>query len=163
MNPKIQPHNLLPSTKTETDMALPQDISPINNEVMDSIARTGEMDWVEYSPGSAYLKVLWVGAETGRWAVLLRWKKGHVAPPHKHLTAAHTYILSGRLRLRDEVVETGDYIYEANGMIHDETVAEEDTELLFICDGSILYFDEDHFTGYFGWEQVKRIAEGQEA
>ncbi len=144
-------------------MPLPQDISPVNSELMDSLARTATMDWIEVKPGSAWLKVLWIGAESGRWAVLLHWKKGHVAAAHKHLSPAHTYILSGRLRLRDEVLSAGDYIYEANGMIHDAATAEEDTEMLFICDGAILYFDEEAFTGYLGWEQIKRLADAQPA
>ena len=84
-------------------MALPQDISPVNSELMDSLARTSAMEWIETKPGQAWLKVLWVGPETGRWAVLLKWRKGYVAPPHKHLSAAHTFIMSGRLQVRDGV------------------------------------------------------------
>ena len=138
-------------------MALPQDISPVNSELMDTLARSAEMDWVETSPGRAYIKVLWLGPETGRWAVLLKWTKGYVAPPHKHLSAAHTFILSGKLQVRDGVLQAGDYVYEPNGMVHDATTALEDTEYLFICDGPVLFFGEDGFTGYLGWEQLERL------
>lgn len=140
-------------------MAVPQDISPLNSEIMDSIARSGKMSWIEYKSGTGFMKVLWCGAETGHWAVLLKWLKGHTAASHKHLSAAHTYILSGKIRVRDEVLGEGDYLYEANGMVHDATVALEDTIYLFICEGPILYFNDDGFTGYFGWEQIKRIAD----
>lgn len=138
-------------------MALPQDISPVNSELMDTLARSADMDWIETSPGKAYIKVLWLGPETGRWAVLLKWAKGYVAPPHKHLSAAHTFILSGKLQVRDGVLQAGDYVYEPNGMVHDATTALEDTEYLFICDGPVLFFGEDGFTGYLGWEQLERL------
>lgn len=138
-------------------MALPQDIAPVNSELMDSLARTSEMDWIETEKGKAWIKVLWTGPETGRWAVLLKWTKGYVAPPHKHLSAAHTFILKGRLQVRDGTLETGDYVYEPNGMVHGATTALEDTEYLFICDGPVLFFGEDRFTGYLGWEQLQRM------
>ena len=138
-------------------MALPQDISPVNSELMDTLARSADMDWIETSPGKAHIKVLWLGSETGRWAVLLKWAKDYVAPPHKHLSAAHTFILSGKLQVRDGVLQAGDYVYEPNGMVHDATTALEDTEYLFICDGPVLFFGEDGFTGYLGWEQLERL------
>lgn len=138
-------------------MPLPQDIAPVNSELMDSLAKSSAMEWIETSPGQAYIKVLWVGPETGRWAVLLKWKQGYVAPPHKHLSAAHTFILSGKLQVRDGTLEAGDYVYEPNGMVHDATTALEDTEYLFICDGPVLFFGEDSFTGYLGWEQLQRL------
>jgi anti-sigma factor ChrR (cupin superfamily) len=138
-------------------MALPQDIAPVNSELMDSLARTSEMDWIETVKGQAWMKVLWLGPETGRWAVLLKWTKGYVAPPHKHLSAAHTFILKGRLQVRDGTLETGDYVYEPNGMVHGATTALEDSEYLFICDGPVLFFNDDGFTGYLGWEQLQRM------
>ncbi len=137
-------------------MPLPQDIKPVNSELMDSLARSSQMEWIETDPGQAWMKVLWTGPETGRWAVLLKWKKGYVAPPHKHLSAAHAFILSGRLQVRDGTLETGDYTYEPNGMVHGATTALEDTTYLFICDGPVLYFNDNAFTGYLGWEQLQR-------
>ena len=139
-------------------MALPQNIAPLNSELMDTLARSSEMDWIETEPGKAYMKVLWTGAESGRWAALFKWKKGYVAQPHKHLSAAHTFILSGKLQVRDGMLNAGDYVYEPSGMVHDATTALEDTEYLFICDGPVLFYGDDGFTGYFGWEQVQRMA-----
>ena len=51
----------------------------------------------------------------------------------------------------------GDFLYEANGMVHGATEALEDTEYLFLCDGPVLFFDKDGFTGYRGWEEVLRM------
>ncbi len=140
-------------------MPLPQDIRPLNPEVMDTLVQSSNSPWIEYSPGQAWLRVLWVGAETGAWAVVFRWKKGFVAPPHKHLSASHTFILSGRLQIRDGLLEAGDYVYEANGILHGATTALEDTDYLFICNGPILFFNEDRFTGYWGWEEISRMQE----
>ena len=140
-------------------MALPQDISPINGEPMDSLARTASMPWIETVSEKAWLKVLWVGSESGRWAVLIKWAKGYVAPPHKHLSAAHTFILSGKLPFRDGTLETGDYPYEPNGMVHGATTALEDTLYLFICDGPALFYSDEAFSGYLGWEQLARLAD----
>jgi hypothetical protein len=146
-------------------MALPQEIKPLNPEMMDSLAKSTEMDWIPSAddPKRAFMKILWVGPETGRWAVLFRWLKGYSAAPHKHLTAAHTFVLKGKLQIRDGVLETGDYVYERNGMIHGATTALEDTEYLFLCDGPVLFFDENNFTSYLGWEELTRIQEAHDA
>jgi len=144
-------------------MALPQDISPLNSTIIDSLAKSSDMAWIPNAddPERASMKILWTGAETGTWAVLLRWKKGYSAPPHKHLSAAHTFVLSGKLQVRTGTLEAGDYLYEANGMVHGATTALEDTEYLFICNGAVLFFDEDNFTSYLGWEQLRRIEAAQ--
>lgn len=138
-------------------MGLPQDIRPINSELMDSLVEAGKLEWIETSPSQAYIKVLWVGSETGRWAAIFRWLKGYVAPQHKHLSASHTFILSGKLQVRDGVLNAGDYVYEPNGMLHGTTTALEDTEYLFICDGPILFYDDDGFVSYLGWEELERM------
>lgn len=109
------------------------------------------------------MKILWTGPESGRWAVVFRWLKGFVAPPHKHLSASHTFIMSGKLQIRTGTLNAGDYVYEPNGMVHGATTALEDTDYLFICDGSVLFFDENDFTAYLGWEEIRRIQEAHAA
>jgi gentisate 1,2-dioxygenase len=140
-------------------MPLPQDISPINPELMDTLLRTSDHPWIPMpdDPQRAFVKVLWTGAESGRWAALFRWLKGYIAPQHKHLTPSHTFILSGKLDVRDGTLQAGDYIYEPNGMLHGATTALEDTEYLFICDGPVLFYNEEGFTFYFGWEELRRL------
>ena len=144
-------------------MALPQDISPVNVNLSDALVKASKMPWMETSPGMAYQKILWLGPESGRWAVLFDWKKGYVAPPHKHLAASHTFILNGKLKVRDATLDTGDYVYEPNGVLHGATTALEDTQYLFICDGAILFFDDNGFTSYLGWEELKRMLDAQAA
>ncbi len=146
-------------------MALPQNISPINPELMDTLVPMNEADWIPQpmDPNRAFIRVLYTGAESGRWAVHFRWLKGFVAPPHKHLSASHTFILKGKLQVRDGTLNAGDYIYEPNGMIHGATTALEDTEYLFICDGPVLFFDDNGYTGYLGWEELVRMKKAHES
>ncbi|HTT75048.1 MAG TPA: cupin domain-containing protein [Candidatus Binataceae bacterium] len=140
-------------------MPLPQEINPFNSELMDTLVSSSRMEWIPMAddPKRAFLKILWTGSESGTWAVLLRWLKGYVAPPHKHLSASHTFILSGKLQVRTGVLNAGDYVYEANGMVHGATTALEDTEYIFICNGPVLFFNDDRFTAYLGWEELRRI------
>lgn len=137
-------------------MALAQDIFPINGNLQDTLVEASKAPWIEHGPMSA-TKVLFTGAETGSWAVLYRWKKGFVAPPHKHLAASHTFILKGKLKVRDGILNAGDYDYEPNGVLHGATEALEDTEYLFICNGPILFFNEDNFTSYISWEEIEKM------
>jgi hypothetical protein len=141
-------------------MSLPQNIKPVNSELMDTLVEASKMDWVQ-TDEKAFMKVLYTGSESGSWAVLFRWLKGYVAGPHKHLSGSHTFILNGKLQVRDGVLNTGDYVYEPNGMLHGETTALEDTEYLFICNGPVLFFDDDKFTSYLGWEELRRMSEAQ--
>ncbi len=146
-------------------MALPQDISPVNSELMDSLAKTAEMDWIpmEADPEKVFMNVLWTGSESGGWAELFRWLKGYVAPQHKHQSPTHVFVLSGKLLVRDGILEAGDYVYEPNGMVHGSTTALEDTVYLFICDGPVLFFDDDSFTSYLSWEELRRIQDAHDA
>lgn len=141
-------------------MALSQDINPVNSELMDTLVEASKMDWIQ-TDEKAFMKILYTGAESGSWAVLLKWLKGYVAGPHKHLSGSHTFILSGKLQVRDGVLNTGDYVYEPNGMLHGATTALEDTEYLFICNGPVLFFDEENFTSYLGWEELERLKAAQ--
>jgi len=136
-------------------MAL-QDLFPINGNLQDTLVEASKIPWIETTPLSA-TKVLFTGAETGTWAVLYHWKKGYVAAPHKHLSASHTFILKGKLKVRDGVLNAGDYVYEPNGVLHGATEALEDTEYLFICNGPIIFYDDEHLTTYKSWEEIEKL------
>jgi anti-sigma factor ChrR (cupin superfamily) len=133
-----------------------QDVAPVNDQLADLIVRSSD-PWIEMEKDVAWIKVLWTGEESGRWAALFRWKKGYVAAPHKHLSAAHTFILSGKLQVRDGILNAGDYDYEPNGVLHGATTALEDTEYLFICDGPVLFYNDDGIQSYLGWEELHRM------
>ena len=139
-----------------------QNLEPINDQLADIIVRADE-PWIETEPGMAWMKVLWTGAETGRWVALFRWSKGYIAAPHKHLSDAHTYVLKGKLRVRDGELNAGDYDYEPNGVLHGATEAMEDTEYLFVCEGPVLFYDENGLTSYLGWEELERMRSAAKA
>ena len=96
-------------------MALPQDIRPVFQDIQDTLVRS-EAPWVEQTPLSS-VKVLWVGRETGTWASLHHWKRGYVAPPHKHLAGAHAFIIGGIGRARTDQMDGSRYFGEGGGGI----------------------------------------------
>ena len=127
-------------------------------EVDEVHIKGGDEGWIPIDAnGLAFMKPLWTSADSGGWAVLYRWKAGYNAPKHKHLGSIHAYIVSGKLQLRNSVLEAGDYTYEPNGVIHEETLALEDTVHLNIGDGPVVFFNEQGITHYFSWEQVERL------
>ncbi|MYE13659.1 MAG: cupin domain-containing protein [Gammaproteobacteria bacterium] len=138
-------------------MPLPQDITPFDENLTDTVVAASDDDWIETDPGKAWIRVLWTQGETGRHAGIYRWKKGYAAPSHKHIGAVYVYVISGTLQVRDNVLEAGDFLFEPNGMIHHKTEALEDVDYLMLADGPVIGFDEDGFTGYFGWEELKRM------
>ena len=56
-----------------------------------------------------------------------------------------------------------DFVYEPNGMLHGKTTALEYTEYLFFCDGPVLFYDDNGFTTYLGWEELERMRDEHEA
>lgn len=127
-------------------------------DIKDTVVPNSEDGWVPMDEeGLALVKPLWTSPESGGWAVMFHWKKGFKAPAHKHLGSIHAYIIKGKLQARHHVMSEGDYIYEANGVIHDETTALEDTIHLNIADGPIVFYNDDGLQAYFGWEQVEGI------
>ena len=69
----------------------------------------------------------------------------------------------GQLKVRDGILNAGDYDYEPNGVLHGETEALEDTEYLFICDGPVLFFDDNGPTHYLSWEELVRMRDAAAA
>ena len=51
-------------------MALPQDITPVNPDLMDTLVKAKDAPWIESQPGMAWTKILWTGPESGGWANL---------------------------------------------------------------------------------------------
>ena len=139
-------------------MKIAEYMTPPETHLADVLVKANQGDWIPAAPdGKAFIKVLWTSPESGGWAVLHRWLKGYVAPAHKHLGALHDWVVSGKSQVRDQVLEAGDYLYEANGMIHEETTALEDTVHLNIADGPVLFYADNAFTHYVGWEQMRRL------
>ena len=50
-------------------MPAPLELAPVNPEIMDTLVKVGDVDWIETAPGMSWVKVLWTGSESGTWAV----------------------------------------------------------------------------------------------
>ena len=109
--------------------------------------------WLE---GPAILDLC--SGQCGHWCVSLSPDN-----PHKHLSGAHAYIVSGKLQVRDTVLNAGDYVYEPSGVLHGATTALEDTVFTLTCDGPVLFFDDNGFTGYTNWETIEKLREDARA
>jgi hypothetical protein len=117
--------------------------------------------WIEQSPMTK-TKVLWVGRETGSWALLAFWKAGFVAGRHKHLAGAHVFVVSGKMATGDIIMTAGDYIYEPAGVMHEATTAFEDTVQLFISLGPIARLDDaGGITGVTTWQDIESLRQSQ--
>ncbi|MFT4727803.1 MAG: hypothetical protein ACI9UN_002301 [Granulosicoccus sp.] len=138
-----------------------QNIEPVASAQMDVLVQTGQQEWIQMDE-LAFIKVLYTAPETGAYAVVLKWLAGYSPGAHKHLAGGHTYMLSGKLQLRDITLSPGDYIYESNAVIHDDIVALEDSEFLFVSNGAIVFYDENGLTNYLSWEEIERLRESTE-
>ncbi len=117
--------------------------------------------WTEQSPMTS-VKVLWIGPETGSWALLGLWKAGYIASRHKHLAAAHVFVVSGKMASGDVIMTAGDYIYEPAGVMHEATTAIEDTVQLFISLGPIARLDDaGSIINVTDWQDIESMRQSQ--
>lgn len=110
----------------------------------DMYLSTPNMDWLEFGGGIDF-KVLRTSQETGAWTVLFRCAKGASFNPHRHLGGGEYFMLKGKMEVRGGAekggitANAGDYGYEPNGVLHDETFFPEETELYFTNYGAIQF------------------------
>ena len=52
-------------------MPMSQDISPVNSALVDHLALSSQMQWIETRSGQTYVKVLWLGTrpDVGRFCL----------------------------------------------------------------------------------------------
>ncbi len=109
---------------------------------------TDAMPWREFGEGID-MKVLRTSAETGTWTVLFRCPAGSSFAPHRHLGAGEYFMLKGRMDVRGGAehggitARAGDYGYEPNGVVHEQTCFPEDSELYFTNYGAIQFLTAD--------------------
>ncbi len=125
----------------------------------DILLRPEELPWVPIADGIDY-RLLRTSPETGTWTVIFRCQAGATFDRHRHLAAGEYYVIKGRMSYRAGVAVTGDYGYEPLDSIHDCTVFEEYTELLFTNHGPVVYLDEkDQVTSVLDHVVVRQLAE----
>lgn len=116
--------------------------------IQDAYLSTKEVPWLEFGGGIDF-KILRTSQETGAWTVLFRCAPGSSFPPHRHLGGGEYFVLSGTMLVRGGkgkggvTAQAGDYGYEPNGVLHDDTAFPEETELYFTNNGAIQFLTPD--------------------
>ncbi|TVO64774.1 2,4'-dihydroxyacetophenone dioxygenase family protein [Denitromonas ohlonensis] len=96
-----------------------------------------------------HFKLLRTCPVTGTWVALFRTVAGASVPSHKHIGAAEYFVLKGKIEIRGGAerggitASAGDYGYEPNGIIHEQTYFPEPCEYLFINHGPLQYLDAE--------------------
>lgn len=106
-------------------------------------------DWRDIAPGIR-VRVLRTCQATGTWAVLYKVDAGTSASSHVHFGSADSYVISGKMETLGGVEKGGktlvggDYAFEPNSnRRHSATYFAEDTLLLYIHQGPLMYVDDD--------------------
>jgi anti-sigma factor ChrR (cupin superfamily) len=129
-------------------------------EEAEILVQTDDLDWQIMGEGVG-IKILRVSEETGQWTGLIRMEAGATFAAHKHLGAADGYVLKGCLEYRVGVAETGSYLYEPLGAVHEATTCSEETVILFSAYGPIVFHAEDgSVTQILSYETALALREG---
>lgn len=133
----------------------------------DTYVATKDMPWLEFGGGIDF-KVLRTSQETGAWTVLFRCAAGASFSPHRHLAGGEYLMLKGTMEVRGGAekggitAKAGDYGYEPNGVLHDETFFPEDSELYFTNYGAIQFLtpelQPDFVLDYAKLEELSQAA-----
>jgi quercetin dioxygenase-like cupin family protein len=68
----------------------------------------------------------------GAGVALLRFEPGAVSGAHRHPAGEDLYVVSGRLRVGDRVLQVGDYLHTPPGGVHDAEADEEAVVLISV-------------------------------
>jgi len=106
-------------------------------------------DWHQMAQG-IQIRVLRTCQATGTWAVLYKVAAGTTASPHVHYGSADSLVLKGKMQAASGVdggrktLKAGDYAFEPNtNRRHEATYFVEDTLLLYIHTGALMYLDDE--------------------
>ena len=125
------------------------------------LIRPDDLKWTETEGGNS-IKLLRVSEETGSWSALFRAAKGTTNPPHIHLGPADFYVIEGVMEFRGGVSRTGDWIYEPNGAVHEQTHHPEETIYLANVHGAIAFTDENQeILSISDWRGMKALQDRQ--
>lgn len=112
------------------------------SNVEDQLEKPQNLPWHSMGDG-AYFKLLRYSPETGVFSIILRVDKGGMFQSHRHLGGAEFFMTKGSMEYVNGVAEAGDWGYEALGAVHKATQVSEDTEMLFIGHGPLIFTDEN--------------------
>ena len=129
----------------------------------DYLCSVDKLDWHSLGSG-AYFKLLRYNEDSGQFVIILRLDAGGTFMDHKHYGPAEFLMLKGKMHYTDQTAVAGDYGYEAMYAVHDATNVTEDTEMLFIGYGPVIFEGEDGRPDMIlDGELLNNIANGNQA
>ena len=136
-----------------------------NDQFKDIYIHTEAQPWLNFSPGIDF-KVLRATAETGHWTTLFRCAPGSSFARHEHLGAGEYLMVSGRMNIRGGAemggitAYPGDYGFEPNGVIHDQTEFPVESVLYFTNFGPIRFMNDANETLFvLDWKALLAMEE----
>jgi anti-sigma factor ChrR (cupin superfamily) len=87
------------------------------------IARSQEIAWRNVAPGITY-KPLHRDKARNSDTLLIRMEAGARYPSHRHTQVEELFVLSGDLRVEDQVMHAGDYCRADLGSVHNQSFTE---------------------------------------
>lgn len=108
----------------------------------DVLLDTGALPWKTVSPMLDVQMLHW-DPTSGAYTLMMRYKAGAVAGPHRHLAQAEYYVVSGLMTYEAGTAGPGAWGIEPTGAVHAATSFPEDTLLLFRCAGATAGLNED--------------------
>ena len=112
------------------------------DQPQDVLVQASEMPWQPFGP-STWIKVVHVSLETGLWSCLLKLDPGAQFTRHFHKGAVDFFVLKGVLTYRAGVVREGGFVYEPLGVLHEATLADEETIVFAHFYGPVEFLDAD--------------------
>lgn len=82
------------------------------------VKRAADREWISAGYEGAERGLLRVTREGGRTSIV-RVKAGSQGPRHRHNAGEDIYVLSGKVKIADQILGPGDYMYTELGEEHD--------------------------------------------
>lgn len=88
------------------------------------------VDWIIVGKG-VYLAPVYEIAD-GAGTAFLRFDEGAVSSTHRHPAGEEMYVISGRLRVGDQVIGAGDYLRTPPGAVHEARALTDAVTLIMV-------------------------------
>lgn len=126
----------------------------------DVLADTTKMDWLDVGGGTQF-KVLRLCEVTGEWALYVHMDPGARFQAHRHEGTGQFFVTKGELLYDVGRAGVGTYGFEPVFGVHTEARCEVETEMLFLGQGAVTYFDENGNIDYvFNVQSLKSALAG---
>lgn len=107
----------------------------------DVLADIHAMDWLDVG-GGTHFKVLRLCTRTGQWALYVHMEPGARFQAHRHEGTGQFFVTKGELIYDAGSAKSGTYGFEPVFAVHVNAHCLVETEMLFLGEGAVTYFDE---------------------